>query len=197
MRFIRTLLVLLSLAVSSEVFAQRLIPGQMSVYFEGDAWQAYGGGAGVTFIKRNYKWDISAHYRTMKHHLSLPETKEYYAGEYDIKAQDVYARFMYKYDVAHNRGYGCNFWLGIGVDAGARLRNPLETYLDAERVNVTSFVYGFSPELALQLFPSAVFSMTFFARPRMMFLGAKEKFGEQWFYPEAGMQFDFCFFRKK
>ena len=186
---------------SQDVFAQRLIPGQMTVYAEGSAWMAPGGGIGTSFVKRNFKWDFSAQYRTLNHHVSLPDTKEYAAGEFDLKAQDIYARMMYKRLLAHDRSYSWNFWLGVSFDAGARLRKPAAEYVpdDVERISKTHFIYGFTPELSVEFFPANIFSMSVFARPRMMFVGAKKeaKFGERWFYPEFGMQFNFCFFTKR
>lgn len=186
---------------SQDAFAQRLIPGQMTVYAEGSAWMAPGGGIGTSFVKRNFKWDFSAQYRTLNHHVSLPDTKEYAAGEFDLKAQDIYARMMYKRLLAHDRSYSWNFWLGVSFDAGARLRKPAAEYVldDVERISKTHFIYGFTPELSVEFFPANIFSMSVFARPRMMFVGAKKeaKFGERWFYPEFGMQFNFCFFTKR
>ena len=181
---------------SLDASAQRLIPGQMTVYGEGSAWMAPGGGAGVSFIKRGFKWDFSANYRTLDHHVSLPDTKEYFAGDYDLKAQDLYARLMFKGLVAHDRSYTWDLWLGISFDPGARLRSPIGEYSDAERVSKTAFIYGFSPEISLEAFLSRNFSLSVFARPRLMFSGEKEKLGERWFYPEFGLQFDFCFFKR-
>lgn len=186
---------------SKDALAQRLIPGQMSVYAEGSAWLAPGGGIGTCFMKRNFKWDFSAQYRTLNHHISLPETKEYYSGEYDLRAQDIFARLMYKRLLVHDRSYSWNLWLGVSFDAGARLRKPIGDYLDDDvaRISKSHFIYGFSPELSVEFFPANSFSLSLFARPRMTFVGAKNEaqFGERWFYPEFGMQFNFCFFMKK
>ena len=191
---------------SLDASAQRLIPGQMTVYGEGAAWMAPGGGAGVSFIKRGFKWDFSANYRTLGMDRTLPETKAYGEGRYEWKNQDIYARLMYKGLVAHDRSYTWNLWLGISFDPGARIRSNIK-YLpeyegysgdeDDGRVSYAAFIYGFSPEISLEFFPSSIFSMSVFARPRLMFSGEKEKLGERWFYPEFGMQFDFCFFKKR
>lgn len=176
--------------------AQRLVPGQYVLSFEGTGWRDYGGGVGFGFLRRNMSFDISAQYRKLKPYEStFPKTDIYPAMTFGFSSQDIYARIMANFLVAHDRTYRWNLWCGISVDNGARIRRPEAEYEFWDRVQTTSYFFGFTPEVRLEFFPGSSFSINAFARPRLAFpVFSDESIDESCFIPEFGLRFNFYFF---
>lgn len=180
---------------AADCYAQRLVSGQKSIYAEGTAVATPGAGIAFSTLTRYHKWDFGVQGRFFDRGLSLQPTEDYpVASDFEVAYKDIYASVMYRYMFTANRSRSWSLWGGISVDAGARLRNVKFDYPDKGRLPESAFIFGFTPELSVEFFPGTNFSMSLFARPRLSFRGEKNSVKEPWFYPEAGLRFNFYFF---
>lgn len=187
--------------VCLDMSAQRLMPGQKAFDFGGSAWSLYGGEVGMNFIGYNNKLMIRASGLFGQYDYGCQQRKDDVTGEvipYEeapVFSSDIYASFGMDWNMVHNRSHSVNFWGGVTVDLGARIRSCMWYDFDSGRIPSASFLFGFTPELAFEFFLGKSFSMTVFARPRLQFFvrgsDYKDDESERWFYPETGMLFTF------
>lgn len=193
--------------------AQRLIPGQRQLSFGGFGWYhfpmgdcanptVYGGEVQLSFIGYggNMFTRVSGmHSLQSDYRIADNADAGWSAGSCNLRDIDLFGSLGYMLDLAHSRSRGVNFWGGVSVDVGARIRRlapksatPVYGYPPA------SFLLGGSPELNLEFFLGRSCSLDFFVRAHMHWCAKPSVYSENspevWFYPQAGVKLGFNFF---
>lgn len=190
MSFRLKIFLLLILGLTSiDAVAQRLVNGEHMVGISANCWNQYGIAVDWGMCTHGGKIIGGATY------LSTSEFEYYVAaddeipeGRWNVGANDWYASGGYMFRIISNRRRDLNLWLGGTLDFGARqYLLPNGTY----GIPKAKFLYGLSPKIEFEYFPSTTFSMSIFAEPRIQCYG--HSVFDKVFYFEIGIAFNFYF----